>query len=313
MASPEAAPVLADRVAARLEQVAWTDHLGPFRALDFVFGVRTNESSLPGYLAPVLAPFRTEGPVTTWYSVLDRGEGRTHRYATYIGSRRLAAGAFPDLAVDYLLWSLNQEVVATATGCVLIHAAAAERDGSVVLLPAAPSSGKTTTVTGLLRRGFRYLTDETVALDVTSVRLRPFPKAVGLEMGSWPLFPDLAPVLAPGSRRWFRDKWHVPPAAIGAELATGGTPRLVVSPAYRAGSVTELTWISRAAGLGLLAACSFNPAEWGRGGLEVVAGMLRGCRCATLTIGDLDTACGSIEDALAVAGRELEGGGGETT
>ena len=88
------------------------------------------------------------------------------------GSMRsvLVAECALELATATVLWHVNQQMVDRDQGKhLLLHAAAAERDGLLVVLAGSSGSGKSTTVAALVQHGFRYVTDEVVVLDRESL------------------------------------------------------------------------------------------------------------------------------------------------
>ena len=56
-----------------------------------------------------------------------------------------------------------------------IHAGAVERGGKAVLLPAPAGSGKTLLVLGLVKSGFKFLSDDVALVDMEKASLQPFP------------------------------------------------------------------------------------------------------------------------------------------
>ena len=79
-----------------------------------------------------------------------------------------------------------------------------------VLLPGPPDSGKTTLTAGLVRAGFRYLTDEAAFVDPTTRILRPFPRPLWMELGTVEIIPgvrDKLPAFSQGARL----NYHVAP------------------------------------------------------------------------------------------------------
>jgi hypothetical protein len=201
-----------------------------------------------------------------------------------------------------LLWHVNLGVVEHSRDHVLLHASAAERDGAVVVMSAQMEAGKTTLVAGLVQVGLRYLTDETVALRPGDLSVTPYPKALSVDRGSWQVLADLRPDLPEEAEHLRGDQWQVPPQQIRADvLAPGGTPRMVVLPAYVAGAPTRLTPISRAEALLGLLQQRFEPERDPGRDLAVLARMLRGCACYRLESGDLGTAVEAITAAFADA------------
>ncbi|CAN7389399.1 hypothetical protein LJR027_002239 [Terrabacter sp. LjRoot27] len=89
---------------------------------------------------------------------------------------------------------------------VMLHAAGLSRgDGSVVALVATSGTGKTTAAATLARKGFGYVTDETVAVLADGTVL-PFPKPLSVVVN-----PDVAD-----------DKVHVGPDELGLEPCPDG-------------------------------------------------------------------------------------------
>ena len=152
-----------------LDARSWDHVAGPFRALAHTFTVRSEDADFGRALEASLRDLASLGPASTTYSLLDRGEVRDgrRRYALYADDDRLGFVPTPNRAAGLLQWQLNQSAIdSMASTHVVLHAAAAERGGRVVVLPAPMESGKTTTVAGLVRAGFGYLTDEATAIEV---------------------------------------------------------------------------------------------------------------------------------------------------
>lgn len=291
----------------------WGGTIGPCRALDLRFGVRVCDPALSSYLEPILLPFADDGPVedVVWFSVLERAGRRRPRLVVYAGGHQVRATARRSRSLDSLLWSLNRLVVATAERCLTLHASAVERHGVVVVLPATQNSGKTTLCAGLLRRGYRYVTDEAVAVDVATGETRPFPKALSLDPGSWPLFPDLEPELPDEQRMYVGQQWHLPAARFGSQEARPpvGAPRVLLSPSYRIDADSTVTPLRPAEAVVMLIENSFNASAWGQAGLDAAARLVRGCAVAgRLDVGDLEQACDIVDRAVeqALASRPSE-------
>lgn len=64
---------------------------------------------------------------------------------------------------------------------LLLHAGAAEKDGRAVLMTGMSGSGKSTMAAMLGERGWRYLGDEFVLVDLDSGELHPFPRPASLK------------------------------------------------------------------------------------------------------------------------------------
>ncbi len=77
---------------------------------------------------------------------------------------------------------------------IALHAGAVERDGKVIVMPAASGSGKSTLTATLMHHGFTLFSDETVVLDDDG-HVEPLPFGMNIKEGSWdilaPMYPEL--------------------------------------------------------------------------------------------------------------------------
>ena len=219
----------------RLPALATPHSTQPFRALRHHFRVVTNLPDVRAWLDTVLVDLGTPAPARDEYVVLDQGPGLVaERYVLGLNGYCVARSGWLARILDLLLWHVNTEAAARSAGAfVLVHAAAAAKGGRAVLLPAPMESGKTTTVAGLVRSGWQYLTDEMVALDPVSLRVLPYPRPMCIDRGSWDVLADLRPRHA----ERVTGQWQVPASAVrSGAVAPGARPAAVVTPRYRAGA-----------------------------------------------------------------------------
>lgn len=269
------------------------------RGLGLCFAVETDSAELAAYLAPLLAPLATTEPADRRYRVERLSDGT---WRALVDGTTLAQSADPGHVVATLLWDVNRTVVESSRHLVRLHAAAACEGDAAVVLPAAMESGKTTLVTALVRTGLRYLTDEVVAIDPHDLRVQAYPKALSLDPGSWPLFPDLEPVLPPEQQIFTVAQWQVPAATIHADAtASSAAIAAVVFPRYEAGATSELTRLSRADALAELAACTFELRRDHARDLEVLGRIAVSVPCYRLRSGDLHDSSRLVLDVLAHA------------
>lgn len=265
----------------------------PLRGLGATFRIEAEDATLEPWLTDTFAALVDTLPAGTpgivYRLAHDRASGR---HALYGGDERLALTRTRSRAVQLLLWHVNRLVVRESGAWLLLHAAAAKKDGVRVVLPAAGESGKTTTVAGLVGRGFDYLTDEVAALDPATLRLHPFRKALAVDRGSWPLLPSLAP-----AHRAVSTQWQV--AAPPLRDPDPGAPDLVLSPRYARGTRTRLERLSPAEGLLLLSQCTFGFVDDPRRLFAPLATLARSCPAYVLHIGELDAALDLVEEAVA--------------
>lgn len=296
--------------AGRLDAVPWAYRTRWFRALEHEFSVRTMDPELGAYFDELFATFdvvaepRDQGRV---YSVIERSPRSRTRFGLYFDRERISIANNADLVIGYLFWHINRQVVETSgSRYVLLHAAAAERDGAAVILPARMESGKTTTVSGLLRAGFRYLTDEATAVDPDTLMIEPYRKTLSIDPGSWSVLPELRPHVPDAVAHYVRSQWHSDPRIVDPDaLGSPARARLIVSPRYESGATTELEPLRPVQALLTLAENSFNLVDHGRRGLQALADVVEGCECYRLTVGDLDDAVALISDVFDRAPAEV--------
>jgi len=262
-------------------------------ALRHDFAVRTDDADLAAWLDEVVAPLAAPGTAAVTYQ-LDRGAD--DRWTLRCDDEVVCAEAHPAHAVAMLLWHVNQRAVASADDLVLLHAAGVARGAIGLVLPGAPEAGKTTLAAGLVRAGWDYLSDEVVAIDPASGAVRPYPKALSIDVGSQTVLADLAPALPRALRGRLPAQWQLPPDAIrpGAVARDRVVPRLLVFPRYVAGAATALTPLSRADALVAATASTFRYGDAGPRDLEVLAEVVRRSACYRLEVGDLTAACEAL-------------------
>jgi hypothetical protein len=172
--------------------------------------------------------------------------------------------------------------------------------GRTVLLPATPESGKSTLVAGLARRGFTYLSDESVALVPGSTTVEPYPKAISLDRGSWEVHAALRPT-RPGVERFEATTWHVPPAEVGrVQMGDSGAAPvdLIAFPTYEAGAATTCTPVGPVEALVALLANAFDFDELGQRGLDALALLATSVPSYRLLSSDLDEAVDTVSSTL---------------
>ena len=265
-----------------------------YGALGHEFAFDVPSAPVAAFLERALAPMRLAGEARSRWRVVDRGLGADPRFdihtpfgATFHVERE------EDLPI-LLLWHVNRVICFRTTDHLMAHAGAVARDGRAVLLPAVAEAGKSTLTAGLVRAGMDYLSDEAAALTPDG-DVDPYPKAIALDPGSWAALPDLRPALDADLEPYAARQWHVDPNAIRpGSIAGRCRPALVVAPRYEPGAPAEVEAVSAAEGVRVLAQESFNLRQWGRPGLELLAGVARGCRCYRLRHGNLDDAVATV-------------------
>lgn len=273
-------------------QVPWRG--GPYAALDHHFTVHL-DAGIPG-LAEYLADTLGELAAGNVAGPFDRYE--VQRQADDLLQLTFQNSPFgtrltPSGVASHLSWHINNQAInKTLPRATLLHSAAVARDGWAIALPAVMESGKSTTTTGLVQRGWSYLTDEAVELDPESLLVKPFAKSIALDPGSWPLFPALERP-APGGGA---EQWHVPPGRIRIDAVAPITPLIaIISPRYEAGAPAQVERLEGGEAVMHLSPTIFSFSTYPERSLRFLAGLARRVPAYRVTLGDLDEGLDAIE------------------
>jgi hypothetical protein len=273
-----------------------------FRGLDFVFTVAATDPALQAAIEHTFASCRVDDTADTQYTLLDRSTDST-RIVLFENDKRLLTTSDEALAFAYLIWQVNQRVVAESGRHLLLHAAAAARDSGVVLLPAPSGAGKSTLVAGLVASGFRYLTDDVCAIDLDTGRACAYPKPIAISARALPTL-DLPrePERDEERDRFGGDDIYLSVSDLAGAVAVEPiSPRLVVVPDYRDGARTEVHPLTRAEAAVLVAEQSFNFDALAPAALLVIAAVLRRCSCYRMTYSDLGEGVSIVSELMASA------------
>lgn len=246
-------------------------------------------------LAGYPSPFPLRSPDRTLRLDADT-EGASDKrvlYADVVAVRRNMA---PVDGISALLWQLNQLAMATP-GHVLMHAGCVASDGAGLILSGPMEAGKSTLVTYLVLHGFGYLSDELAALSLDDGLLYPVPCPIGLDVGSFDLFPQLRPRL-PSK---FADpmRWHLPSTDLRPDAPSGPVvPTAVLFPRYSPESECVLELVSPKDALLLLIEQTFNLDRVGRAGFLALTDLLRHVPAYSLAFCDAPDAYQAIHDLI---------------
>jgi len=188
-------------------------------------------------------------------------------------------------------------------GLYPLHAAGLALDGQGVLLAGTSGAGKSTLSVALARRGFSFLSDDTVFLqaDTQGWRVRAFPDQIDLCADAEDLFPELRGLtdaeLPPGwlKRQIRAETVYAAPISWDARPRTlifpsvSGTPKSVIRPLSPQEALFEL------APNVLLTDTAASQQH-----LNALAGVISQCACYRLDTGrDLDDAVAVVRSAMA--------------
>jgi len=205
-----------------------------------------------------------------------------------------------DQAFPILEWGLNWCVSAHCHQYLIVHAAAVERAGQALLLPAPPGSGKSTLCAALVHRGWRLLSDELALLDPATHAIVPLARPVSLKNASIELIRRFAPEAVLGETVHDTLKGSVahmkPPQDAVRRSLEPAAPRWIVMPRYEArAAAARLTPLARGQAFMQLADSAFNYHLHGRAGFELLADVVEGCECFELAYANLEEALAALE------------------
>lgn len=278
-----------------LDSIAYATTIGPVRLLDAQVAIRCQDATLGRFLEAFVAPFPTvAGPATALDLV--EVEGRWAAYQD--GARSLWAPSVPGLARS-LVWLLNALALNAPSPDVHVHAAVASLDGRAVILPGRSGAGKTTLVAALALAGWVYLSDEVAALDLHHAVVRPYPRPLALEEGSWGLFPGAGDRWPADVPELVTDLRLLLPVTLGTSAPPEvARPIAIVFPDVQPGATTALVPMGRAEALERLVALTFNLRALGAAGFEGLARVVGRASCRRLVLDGVTAAPALLTDLV---------------
>jgi hypothetical protein len=231
-----------------------------------------------------------------------RAPWRRKRYDVIVNETTRFEPARRAEMLPYVEWAINWEVPKVHPRFLQFHASAMEFEGRRVIFPAPSGHGKSTLTAGLLARGWRYLCDEFALVDVETLELQPYPRAICIKKPSHAVINGLGLSLHDRQYHFKGSKGYVgyvdPRSASDDAVGSPGPVRFVIFPKYVAGAEPRLTPISRADAAFALHGVCFNLLGCRAVALDVIAEMIRGAACFRLASGEINETCRLIEATL---------------
>jgi len=196
-------------------------------------------------------------------------------------------------------WGLNWVFAQRTNVWLLLHAAAVERDGKALLLPAYPGSGKSTLAASLASRDWRLLSDEFGVVAGDGATVVPFVRPPAIKNAAIDVLREFAPNASFGpvianTRKGTIAHMRVPRASLarGGEAAAIG---LIAFPEFQAGAALSVARIGEADAFMRLAVHSFNYETLGVRAFHMVGDLVRSCPCHVLRYGHLADAHAALD------------------
>ncbi len=220
--------------------------------------------------------------------------------------RMLVDGRAPhdDLPIEQALavleWGLNLVIALRSHALLMLHSAAVERGGRVLLLPAWPGSGKTTLCAALVHRGWRLFSDEFGLVRPHSGEVLPIPRPMPLKNESIAVIRAFAPdaefgPTIPNTRKGTIVHVKAPLASVG-RAAVPAAAGWIVFPRWSATQPAVFEAMPKAEAFLMLATNAFNYEMLGEAAFTAVRELVSTTRCFRLVYSDLERAITQLNE-----------------
>lgn len=273
-----------------------THESGALASLGWTFEIRCCDVQMGEYLAEILAPFASGQEPEHRYDI--HRDDSTGTWEIWVDDEPALRTPRTWLVVSWMLWHVTQQTIAVTRTHLLLHAGAVALGDRAVVLCGPMNSGKSTLTGALVERGWTYLTDEAVALDLTDGHLTPYPRPLVVEGPSRALLAGLAP--APSWRARFRRRaWHLD--------LTAGTPppdgpiraAVFVLPQVRLDRPSTLEPMAPIDAMEALCRNAWNLRGLGAPAFALLAREVRYAACYSMHVNDLAGADRHLRSAIA--------------
>lgn len=220
-----------------------------------------------------------------------------------------------DLALDEIgpvvKWLVWEAAIGSHRYFLNIHAGVVGDGKRVILLPAAPGSGKSSLTAALSRSGLDYFSDEIALLEEPDLSVRPIPLAICVKSTGWNLMTQFLPRI-PKLKAHRRGDGKIvryvppPPLRLGSRRDRPYPVRTIVFPKYVAGAETRLTPLARVDAFNrLMEECLVVPVPLTLRRIQLLVRWFQQIRCYELTMSSLDEAVALVRHAASASGRNV--------
>jgi len=227
----------------------------------------------------------------------------SYRIARESSSERLYIarnGASPEIARDCgdFIYKFDKDLTIETQklrpDLYFVHAAVLALDGYAIALVAPSGYGKSTTTWGLLHHGLQYLSDELAPIDITKMRIHPFPHALCLKAeppSGYPL---------PTGTIYTARTAHVPTACLPCETVRELMPLKAIFFLRFIGEADApvLKSMRNAEATARLFMNALNPIAHSADGLDAAMEIVSRTRCFELLSSNLQATCELIKSTF---------------
>jgi len=273
-----------------------------FKIFNFPIRVESESRQFLEDFGNIFHYFKVAGPNLDLINCISFRVSIDHTSSIASGSDVIYRSSDYRYILEYLEYNIYTLLIDRLSNYYLIHAGVVAHNDKAIVLPASSGGGKTTLIAGLIKNGFRYLTDEIGVIDPHTLEVYPFLKPLNMKIGSLPLFDNFEPEmeLIDKNEMSIEDKIHhvfVKSASvrtINKPVAVGK----IVFVQYSPNEKSTLTPISRANAIFEMAKCSFNQFRFKDEGIAILDRLARGCECYELKFNQVGDAVNLLRSHL---------------
>jgi hypothetical protein len=265
-----------------------------YKLLDRIFEVGFCSDTACRTVDPVLRHLATSGHPDSVAAVVESQDG----------FKIVIDGAAVDhcLRIETLAPMVKQALGAAAVNDVQalalhLHAAMLRRNGTALLLPAAPGGGKSCLAAALARASdFAYHTDEITLLERAALKVRGLPAALAVKDGGWPVLEPLYPEIRSLTTHRRADQTvvrYLPPPVQSRDPALDRSyaVRWIVFPRYAPSTPNHIERLARVEALQLVFdECLALRMELTSHTVQELIDWISGIECYTMTFSDIQEA-----------------------
>ena len=236
-----------------------------------------------------------------------------HRYPWHRGPFTLCSEGVQDFQVKHhfevlphLEWYINAQIIQNRPDYVQLHASSLEIGGRAMILAGDSGSGKSTLAAGLVSGGWSYLCDEFALIDPETRLIHPYPRALCIKEGSFPVIDGLGLPLCRKTPYHKATKGRVAflnPLDVRSDVVGKPSPvRWVIFPRYVPDARPTLQPLTRSEGTHELARQCFNAHVFEARAMHILSDVIRGAECYRLRSGEISASCQLLERLVQAEG-----------